>query len=48
MTVALSARVSSQRQTHTHTMNQHVDRLRIRAEECAAPSAACLVFRDDG
>ena len=48
MTVALYARVSSQRQTHTQTIDQHVDRLRIRAEECGAPSAACLVFRDDG
>jgi site-specific DNA recombinase len=49
MTVALYARVSSQRQTNTQTIEQQLDRLRTRAEECGAgPSAECLVFRDDG
>jgi site-specific DNA recombinase len=49
MTVALYARVSSQRQTNSQTIEQQLDRLRARAEECGAgPSAECLVFRDDG
>jgi site-specific DNA recombinase len=48
MTVALYARVSSQRQTTTQTIDQHLDRLRARAEECGVPATACLVFRDDG
>jgi hypothetical protein len=48
MTVALYARVSSQRQTTTQTIDQQLDRLRARAEECGAPPTACLVFRDDG
>ena len=53
MTVALSARVSSQRQTNTQTntqtSEQQLDRLRARADECGAgPSAERLVFRDDG
>ena len=49
MTVALYARVSSQRQTNTQTIDQQLDRLRARAEACGArPSAECLVFRDDG
>jgi site-specific DNA recombinase len=49
MTVALYARVSSQRQTNTQTIEQQLDRLRARADECGAgPSAERLVFRDDG
>ena len=48
MTVALYARVSSQRQTNTQTIDQQLDRLRVRADESGVPQAACLVFRDDG
>jgi DNA invertase Pin-like site-specific DNA recombinase len=48
MTVALYARVSSQRQTTTQTIDQQLDRLRARAEEYGVPATACLVFRDDG
>ncbi|MGO8946512.1 MAG: recombinase family protein [Ktedonobacterales bacterium] len=48
MTVALYARVSSQRQTNTQTIDQQLDRLRTRVEEDGAPVAGCLVFRDDG
>jgi site-specific DNA recombinase len=48
MTVALYARVSSQRQTTTQTIDQQLDRLRARAEECGVPATTCLVFRDDG
>jgi site-specific DNA recombinase len=39
----------SQRQTNTQTIDQQRGRLRARIEESGAgPSAACLVFRDDG
>lgn len=48
MTVALYARVSSQRQTNTQTIEQQLDRLRARAEQDGAPAPPCLVFRDDG
>jgi site-specific DNA recombinase len=49
MTVALYARVSSQRQTNTQTIDQQLDRLRARVEaDGAEPAPACLVFRDDG
>jgi DNA invertase Pin-like site-specific DNA recombinase len=48
MTVALHARVSSQRQTHTQTIDQQLDRLRARAEAGGASAAPCLIFRDDG
>ena len=49
MTVALYARVSSQRQTNTQTIDQQLDQLRARVEEDGAePTPACLVFRDDG
>ena len=48
MTVALYARVSSQRQINTQTIDQQLDRLRTRVEEDGAPATGCLVFRDDG
>src|SRR5690349_24808648 len=51
MTVALYARVSTPHQAHTQTIEQQLERLRARAEECAREqqrSEACLVFRDDG
>lgn len=48
MTVAVYARVSSQRQTNTQTIDQQLDRLRARVEERGVPATACLVFRDDG
>ena len=48
MTVALYARVSSQRQTNTQTIDQQLDRLRARTEESDVRATACLVFRDDG
>jgi hypothetical protein len=48
MTVALYARVSSQRQTNAQTIEQQLDRLRTRVEEDGAePAPACLVFRDE-
>ena len=42
------ARVSSQRQINTQTIEQQLDRLRARVEQEGAPATACLVFRDDG
>jgi site-specific DNA recombinase len=51
MTVALYARVSTPRQTHTQTIEQQLERLRARAEECAGEQPhleESLVFRDDG
>ena len=48
MTVALYARVSSQRQTNTQTIDQQLDRLRSHVEESGVLATACLVFRDDG
>ena len=48
MTVALYARVSSQRQTDTQTIDQQLDRLRSHVEESGVLATACLVFRDDG
>jgi site-specific DNA recombinase len=50
MTVALYARVSSQRQTNSQTIEQQLDRLRARVEQDGegAQATTCLVFRDDG
>ncbi|HEX6817953.1 MAG TPA: recombinase family protein, partial [Ktedonobacterales bacterium] len=56
MTIALYARVSTPRQTHTQTIEQQLERLRARvrgAEGSAHPAhpadgADYLVFRDDG
>jgi site-specific DNA recombinase len=48
MTIALYARVSSQRQTNTQTIDQQLDRLHAHLEERGGLATACLVFRDDG
>ena len=51
MTVALYARVSTPHQAHTQTIEQQLERLHARAEECAREQPRleeCLVFRDDG
>lgn len=51
MTIALYVRVSTSRQTQTQTIEQQLERLRARAEECARGQQRPqerLVFRDDG
>lgn len=49
MTVALYVRVSTRRQTHTQTIEQQLERLRTRVQECSTlQPTACAVFRDDG
>jgi site-specific DNA recombinase len=48
MTIALYARVSSQRQTNTQTIDQQLDRLHAHLEERGGLATACLVLRDDG
>ena len=49
MTVALYVRVSTQRQAHTQTIEQQLERLRARVQERGTEShAECVVFRDDG
>ena len=51
MTVALYVRVSTPHQAHTQTIEQQLERLHARAEECAREQPRleeCVVFRDDG
>ena len=51
MTVALYARVSTPRQTHTQTIEQQLERLRTRVDKYISEQEhpqECLVFRDDG
>jgi DNA invertase Pin-like site-specific DNA recombinase len=51
MTVALYVRVSTPRQTHTQTIEQLLERLRIWVQNHNTEQQhadACLVFRDDG
>jgi site-specific DNA recombinase len=55
MTVALYARVSTPRQSHTQTIEQQLQRLHTRVQECCEECGredqrpdACRVFRDDG
>jgi len=51
VTVALYARVSTPRQTHTQTIEQQLERLRTRVDKYISEQEhpqECLVFRDDG
>jgi site-specific DNA recombinase len=50
MTVALYARVSPPRQSHSQTIEQQLERLNARVQALGAEpfTDACLVFRDDG
>jgi site-specific DNA recombinase len=49
MTVALYVRVSTPRQTYTQTIEQQLERLRARVQECDPEQRAeYVVFRDDG
>jgi site-specific DNA recombinase len=48
MTTALYVRVSTQRQAHTQTIEQQLDRLWTHARACGAEVAPEDVFRDDG
>ncbi len=49
MTLALYVRVSTPRQAHTQTIDQQLERLRARVQECGPEQhSACVVFRDDG
>ncbi len=51
MTVALYVRVSTPRQAQQQTIEQQLERLRARIEECAREQLRleeCLVFRDEG
>ena len=48
MTVALYVRVSTPRQAQTQTIDQQLDRLRLRVQECGEALPDDAIFRDDG